>query len=104
MTLRITRDKGSRARTTLKLEGSVVAEWAASLLERECSGLLRYRIAVTLDLTSVNFIDRAGVEALQRLSREGVEIRCRSGLVASVLEGEGIPITWEAGGVGGGLP
>ena len=99
MTLRITREKGSRARTTLKLEGSVIAEWAA-LLERECSDLLRSRDAVSLDLAGVRFVDRAGVEALERLSRAGVEIRCRSGPVASVLEGEGIRITWDAGGVG----
>ena len=102
MTLRITREKGSRSRATLKLEGSVVAEWLAALLERECSGLLRHRIAVTLDLTSVNFVDRAGVEALERLSRAGVEIRCSPGPVASVLEGEGIPITSDSDGVDGG--
>ena len=76
MTLRITRVKGSRSRATLKLEGSVVAEWAA-LLQRECSDLLRSWGAVSLDLADVSFVDRAGVEALERLSRQGVEIRCR---------------------------
>ena len=35
----------------------------------------------------------AGVQALERLSRAGVEIRCRPGPVASVLEGEGIRVT-----------
>lgn len=92
MTLRITREKGSRARTTLKLEGRVVEEWA-DLLERECSALLRSGGSVSLDLTSVRFIDRAGVKALKRLARAGVEIRCGSGLVASVLEWEGIHVT-----------
>jgi anti-anti-sigma regulatory factor len=87
--LRITRKQGSR---TLKLEGRLVAEWAA-LLERECSALRRSRGAAYLDLTSVTFVDRAGIEALARLSRAGVEIRCLSGPVASVLEGEGVRVT-----------
>jgi anti-anti-sigma regulatory factor len=92
VTLRITRRKGSRSRATLRLEGRVVAEWAA-LLERECSELLRSRREVVLDLAAVTFVDRAGVRTIGRLSRAGVEIRSRPGAVASVLEGEGIPVT-----------
>jgi anti-anti-sigma regulatory factor len=97
VTLRITRKTGSRSRATLVLEGKVAAEWAA-LLERECSDLLRSRRAVSLDLAGVDFVDRAGVRTLRRLSRTGVEIRCRPGPVASVLEGEGIRVTQD--GVG----
>jgi hypothetical protein len=100
VTLRITREEGSRVRALLRLEGSVVAEWAA-LLERECSELLRSGGAVSLDLADVNFVDRAGVQALERLSRAGVEIRCRPGPVASVLEGEGVRVTREADGADG---
>jgi len=48
---------------------------------------------VRLDLAGVAFVDRAGVAALERLSRAGAEICCRSGPVASVLEGEGIRVT-----------
>lgn len=92
MTIRITREDGSLSRATLKLEGSVIAEGAA-LLERECSDLLRSSASVSLDLTGVGFVDRAGVEALARLSRAGVEIRCPSGAVASVLLGEGVRVT-----------
>jgi len=95
--LRITREEGSRG-ATLKLEGRVVAEWAA-LLESECSDLLRSPGTMSLDLTGVSFVDRAGIETLERLSRAGIEIRCRSGPVASVLEGEGVPISQDAGGV-----
>ena len=101
MTCRITREEGSRSRATLKLEGSVVAEWAA-LLERECSDLLRSSISVSLDLAGVGFVDRAGVEALERLSRAGVEILCPSGAVASVLLGEGVRVTHDADDVHGG--
>ncbi len=97
MVLRITREEGLRSRTTLHLEGRIVAEWAL-LLERECSKLLRGWGEVSLDLEGVHFIDRAGVEALDRLGRAGVEIRCRSGPVASVLEGEGIRVTRKARG------
>ena len=91
MTLRITREEGSRSPALLRLEGSVVAECAA-LLEHECLGVLRSGEAVSLDLAGVTFVDRAGVEALERLSRAGVEIRCRPGPVASVLEGEGVRV------------
>jgi anti-anti-sigma regulatory factor len=94
VTLRITREMGSPSRATLKLEGSIASQWAA-LLERECSDLFRSCSAVRLDLAGVAFVDRAGVEALERLSRAGAEISCRSGVVASVLEGEGIRVTRE---------
>ena len=99
--LRITRGEGSRARATLRLEGRVVAEWAA-LLETESFDLLRLWGAVSLDLARVSFVDRAGVEALERLSRAGVEIRCPSGPVAGVLEAEGIRVTRDGDGAGDG--
>ena len=91
MTLRITREVGPGLRATLRLEGNLVAEWAA-LLKHECSGLLRAAAAVSLDLTGVFFVDRAGIETLERLGRAGVEIRCRPGALANVLEGEGIHV------------
>ena len=103
MTFRITRQEGSRSRATLKLEGRVVGEWAA-LLERECSDLLRSSTSVRLDLVGVSFVDRAGVEALERLSRAGVEIRCPSGAVASVLLGEGVHVTHDEDDVQSGQP
>jgi ABC-type transporter Mla MlaB component len=103
VTLRITREEGSRSRATLKLEGRVVGEWAA-LLNHECSDLLRSSIAVSLDLAGVGFVDRAGVEALGRLSRAGVEIHCPPGPVASVLLGEGVRVTYDASDVHGGQP
>jgi hypothetical protein len=49
---------------------------------------------LSLDLSGVTFVDRAGVQTLRRLSRKGVGIVCGPGPVASVLEGEGIPVTW----------
>jgi len=89
--LRITRELRSGGRTTLRLEGSVIAEWA-DLVERECSALRRTG-SVSLDLAGVGLVDRAGIDALTRLGRAGVEIRCHPGAVASVLEAEGVRIT-----------
>jgi hypothetical protein len=51
-----------------------------------------------LDLTAVDFVDRSGLRALRRLSRKGVQIFCPPGPVASVLEGEGIPVTQDGAG------
>ena len=98
MTLRITRGRreGSRSTAKVRLEGNIAAEWAA-LLEMECNLLLKSATAVILDLAGVVFVDCAGVEALRRLSRAGVEIRCLAGPVASVLEGEGIRVVRDAG-------
>ena len=89
--LRITRELRSGGHTTLRLEGSVIAEWA-DLVERECSALRRTG-SVRIDLAGVTLVDRAGIDALTRLSRKGVEIRCHPGTVASVLEAEGVRIT-----------
>ena len=98
MVLRITIEEGARSRAKLRIEGRVVADWA-DMLERECVDLLRFWGAMSLDLAGVSFVDRAGVEALGRLSRAGVEIRCPAGPVASVLEGEGIRVAHDAGRV-----
>jgi len=90
--MRITFAQVSDGRATLRLEGSLASEWAA-LLERECSSLLHDGVSLTLDLAGVDLVDRRGVETLRRLGREGVEIRCHFGAVASVLEAEGVRIT-----------
>lgn len=98
MMLRITLEETLRPRATLRLEGSVAGEWVA-LLERECLGLLRAWVALSLDLKGVGFVDRAGVEVLRRLGRAGVEIRGCTGPIGSVLEGEGIIVPRDADGM-----
>jgi len=92
MVLRITQNEGSDSGSILRLEGRVVAEVAA-VLETECFELLKNLDEVCLDMGGVSFVDRAGVEVLQRLSLAGVEILCPSGPVASVLEGAGVRVT-----------
>jgi ABC-type nitrate/sulfonate/bicarbonate transport system substrate-binding protein len=69
----------------------MAGEWTW-LLERECSVLLSTHSVVSLDLADVSYVDRGGIEILDRLSRLGVEIWCRWEPVASVLEGEGVHV------------
>lgn len=98
--LRITREDESRSRATLRLEGTIAGEWTW-LLERECNVLLATHSIVSLDLADVSYVDRGGIEILERLSRVGVEIWCRWEPVASVLEGEGVRVRRNFGTDGG---
>ncbi|HET6371781.1 MAG TPA: hypothetical protein VFG76_00595 [Candidatus Polarisedimenticolia bacterium] len=90
--LRITQVVESTGRITLSMEGNLDAEFV-SLLEHQCASLLVGRKKIRIELRAVLFVDRAGIEALARLGRSGVEICCRPGVVASVLESEGIGVT-----------
>ena len=90
--LRIVRNDVDARRVVLILQGSIVAEWT-TLLERECAELGGSGHRVTLDLSGVAFIGRAGFEALGRLSRAGVGIVGCSPLIADMLEQEGIVAT-----------
>jgi len=74
--LRITHGEETGNRATLRLEGTIGAEWA-ELLERECAALLGTGTAVSLDLSGVLLVGTAGLDALARLDHAGVEIRCR---------------------------
>lgn len=90
MMLRITVVAAAAKSIVMRLEGHVDREGGA-LLERECGSWLVAGAAVILDMTAIRFVDRAGIAALGRLARAGVEIRC-SGVVACVLESEDVPI------------
>ena len=90
MVLRIKREDAMASRVTLALEGRLEGA-SSALLERECSHLLEAFGAVAVDLSGVCIVDKAGVAALRRLHLAGVEIRECSDLIASILEGEGIP-------------
>lgn len=69
---------------TLKLEGSIVADWVA-LLEDECLCALRDTRTLVLDLSAVTFVDRAGATMLRSIARENLEIVHASPLVAELL-------------------
>ena len=101
MTLRITLEAKSGSRAwRLRVDGILAAE-GASLMEHECNRALESRGSVSLDLAGVHLVDRAAVESLRRLSAAGVEIVCRPGPVAVVLEGEGLHVTRDADDSGG---
>lgn len=89
--LRITVVTAAAVPIVLKLEGHIDGEGGA-LLERECASWIAAGAAIALDLSAVRFVDRAGTASLGRLGRAGVEIRCGCGVVASVLECEGIAV------------
>jgi len=90
--LRILRDDLGAHRVVLVLEGRIVTEWADAL-EDECLASIRSGFRVALDLSGVVFIDRRGVDALDRLGRAGIEIKGCSPLVADMLEEGGIRVT-----------
>ena len=70
---RITRVVEGPGRTTLRVEGRIVAEWV-SVLERECWLALEDNGPVRLDLSAVVFADGLGVAALRRFRGNGLEI------------------------------
>ena len=92
MLLRITREDTEGGTTTLTLEGRL-AQDLVSLLEQECSSLQASCGCLTLDLSGVTFVDRAGVQALKSLHGKGCAIGGCSDLVASILRAEGIWVT-----------
>jgi anti-anti-sigma regulatory factor len=91
--LRITHEIASEDAITLRLEGMVATGWT-ELLERECAVLVGAGVTVTLDLAAVRYVDRAGLQTLERLGHAGIRICCPVGTVAHLLEAEGVPITY----------
>ena len=71
--LRITKEHMNGGPVMLRIEGRVVAEWAA-LLERECRELERPAGEVILDFKGVTFADARGVRVLCRLQRLGTRL------------------------------
>ena len=60
----------------LRLEGVVIGPWVEEL-RRSCEGILAASEWLTLDLTSVSFIDREGIELFRTLrSRHVVLSNC----------------------------
>ena len=71
--LRITKITENGSPITLKLEGSIHADWV-SLLEQECRTLLSQKKTVLLDFSDVTFMDDRGVEMIQRLPAGSIKI------------------------------
>ncbi len=72
--------------TTLELAGRVVGPWVDEL-SRSCERILRVGGMLSVDLRAVSFVDRDGVEFLQRLRGQAVALVNCSPFVAEQLKG-----------------
>jgi len=74
-------------RSTLRLEGDVIGLWVDEL-RRSSEGPLALGAELTVDLTDVGFVDREGIELLQRLGARGVAVVNASRFVAEQLKAQ----------------
>ena len=81
--LRITVSKQDPSCRIIKLEGKLLQAWVDEVrrlcVEGEKGSL------PSLDLSSLNFVDRPGAEMLQQLLRQGVRLHACSPFVAELL-------------------
>jgi hypothetical protein len=81
--LRITQTTHVQAGDALKLEGKLVEPWVSELRDLvQQGGGTRCHF---LDVSSVSFIDEAGIELLDRLLDQGFQILSSSSYVAELL-------------------
>ena len=85
--LRITQSVDERSVATLRLEGKLLGLWVEELA-RSCDELFRWSARVRLDLSSVTFVDDAGLALLQDLLGRGVALAGCSRLIAELLQPE----------------
>lgn len=77
-------DKRDR-QSTLRLEGDVIGLWVDEL-RRSSEEPLAAGTQLTVDLADVGFVDREGIELLQRLGARGVAVVNASRFVAEQLK------------------
>jgi len=82
--LKIVADKRDR-QSTLRLEGDVIGLWVDEL-RRSSEEPLAAGTQLTVDLADVGFVDREGIELLQRLGARGVAVVNASRFVAEQLK------------------
>ena len=83
--LRITEIVDGGSGLLLKLEGKLLEPWVEELARVTGRPGLKGHGPVRLDLSSVTFVDEAGVRLLHDLLRQGVEIAAISSFVAALL-------------------
>jgi hypothetical protein len=82
--LKITQSSSQGSGSTVKLEGKLLQPWedeVRALFPPALPGPLP-----RLDLSSLTFVDAAGVDLLRQLLRQGVAIQSCSGFVAALLQ------------------
>ncbi|HYB43887.1 MAG TPA: hypothetical protein VEL75_19055 [Candidatus Methylomirabilis sp.] len=82
--LRIVLDELPDRRVTLHLEGQVLGPWVEEL-SRTCAPILAGGAELSLDLSSVSFVSREGVELLWNLRDRRVSLLRCSRFVAEQL-------------------
>jgi anti-anti-sigma regulatory factor len=83
--LRIELDSCAEDATTLRLEGRVTGQWVSEL-QRSCDQALGAGRDVVLDLRSVSFIGRDGLELIGALPRDRVRVQRCSPFIAEQLK------------------
>jgi len=83
--LRITTMKTNGSPVQLKLEGKIMAEWAA-LLEQECRALIAQQQHVVLDMAGVTFLDGHGITMLRSLPDRYIRLMNRSDFIKELLD------------------
>ena len=88
--LRITTLNEDAQTVTLKAEGRIVSDWAATLA-RECDRWLASGKAINLDCSQVTFIDTRGVSVIRTLLNNNVRITRCPALIKSLIHEEHTP-------------
>ena len=83
--LRLTMISHTREETVLKVEGWMDGG-SVVLLEEECTRWHLKTEWLVLDLQGVRFIDRAGIEWLQRWSGKGLMLRGGSSFIQTLMK------------------
>ena len=83
--LKIVRKEGSTETPILDLEGQVIGPWVQEL-DRLCEPILARGAGLSLDLSSVSFVSREGVELLWRLRDRHTRLLNCSRFVAEQLK------------------
>jgi len=78
-------DDGQNVR--LKVEGRIVENWVSEIKD-VCISLLAKNKMIFLDFSHVRFVDRQGVEVLQKVLGDRVEIIGASRLVQALLRAQ----------------
>ncbi|MFQ5684783.1 MAG: STAS domain-containing protein [Candidatus Binatia bacterium] len=84
--LRITKVTESPSLVTMKLEGTITADWV-SLLEKECLKFMEKNRKVVLDFSEVTFVDRRGVEMLGKMPDKKIRVINCCALIKDLLRG-----------------
>ena len=84
MMVRITTMTEDAQNVRLKVEGRVVGEWVAEL-DDAFTVVLAEKKMLVLDLSGVSFIDKRGIDVLQKVPFDRVHIQGASLLVQALL-------------------